>query len=87
MTDLDGVQRIGHRDGSSPACGDRCKNLHRQRDQVTDREDRGFAALYISLAVWESRPSNIVGPLLVGYTAQDVARAQEVKKVIDAREP
>lgn len=29
----------------------------------------GFAALYISLAVWESRPRNIVGPLLVGYTA------------------
>lgn len=29
----------------------------------------GFAALYISLAVWESRPSNIVGPLLAGYTA------------------
>ncbi|HEX6538878.1 MAG TPA: histidine kinase [Candidatus Dormibacteraeota bacterium] len=29
----------------------------------------GFAALYISLAVWESRPRNVVGPLLVGYTA------------------
>lgn len=28
----------------------------------------GFAALYISLAVWESRPSNFVGPLLVGIT-------------------